>query len=282
MNGLIDREVLRELVFEALRKEPRTNCGGIEIYVEETARSRNVFPDAKECQANGINYSYYDQGKLNPGDKLAVREMVWDLIIDRVLTIGMDDVNDKWPFVRLTEFGSEVVSDRSPSYYDPGGYLDVLRASTPNLDPGIEQYVIEGLHCFRQRLFFAAGVMLGAAAEKSVLLLLQSIRDAAADQQEREDLSRLLERGRMPTIYKAIQDKIEALVKAQTLPYAVHQGCTEHLLSLFEMIRVQRNEAVHPEAGQVSKSKVFLTIQSFPACLETVARLTGWLSENTV
>jgi len=43
-----------------------------------------------------------------------------------------------------------------------------------------------------------------------------------------------------------------------------------------EELRSQRNDAVHPAAGQIEKNKVFITIQSFPAALELVYRLMCW------
>ena len=146
----------------------------------------------------------------------------------------------------------------------------------PNLDPIISQYVAEGLHCFSQRLFFAAAVMFGAAAEKAVLILLQSITDTTTNAQRRGELANLLDRPRLPSIFESVRDELDRAIRDGTIPYEVHKGSKKHVLSLFETIRVQRNDAVLPQGGQVEKTKGFLTIQSFPAALELAYRLTGW------
>src|SRR4051812_31962665 len=44
------------------------------------------------------------ENKLNQGDEGLIREIIWDLIIQRVLTIG-DFHNHTWPFLTVTEYG---------------------------------------------------------------------------------------------------------------------------------------------------------------------------------
>ncbi len=79
-----------------------------------------------------------------------------------------------------------------------------------------------------------------------------------------------------------IMKTIDPLIKAKTIPYSIHQGCTEHLMSLFEMIRVQRNDAIHPISGQVDRTKVFLSLQTLPTVLESIYKLIEWFQSNTI
>lgn len=90
----------------------------------------------------------------------------------------------------------------------------------------------------------------------------------------------MLERPRLPTIFQAIRETLSTLVESHTIPYSVHQGCNEHLLSLFEMVRVQRNDAVHPAAAVVNQTKVFLSLQTFPTALECIHGLADWARDN--
>ena len=279
---MIDYQVLRRLVLEAIKVDPRTQYGNITHSVKQLAVRYDVFPTEEECRERKINYGFYREKRLNPIDLLNVNQIIWDLIVDRVLTVGMDSSNDKWPFLRLTEFGQSVAEQTSPTYYDPEGYVAKLSSLTPKLDSVIKQYVLEGLHCFRQRLFFAAAVMFGAAVEKAILLLLESIANAEADQKKSQKLIKLLNRPNLSEIFSAIQSRLDTLKKAKTIPYSIHQSSTEHLLSLFEMIRVQRNDAVHPAAAQVNKTKVFLTIQAIPSALEVLYRLMNWFKKNQI
>lgn len=43
---------------------------------------------------------------LNKTDQARVREIVWDFIILRYITIG-DEIHDSWPFLSLTEHGKD-------------------------------------------------------------------------------------------------------------------------------------------------------------------------------
>src|SRR5437899_1257423 len=148
---MIEYKVLRKVVFEVLRNHPRTNFTVIIPKVGELAASADTFPTEEDCPKKGIDYSYYEQRRLNPNDELNVSQIIWDLIVDRVLTMGSDRANLEW--LRLTEFGNAVVSSEVPGHYDPEDYLASLESFAPKLDPVIRQYVIEGLNSYRQRLF---------------------------------------------------------------------------------------------------------------------------------
>jgi hypothetical protein len=277
---MIDYQLLKKLVFEVLKEGIELNDKKIILGVEKLVNQYNAFPTKEDCAQCRIDYRYYQEKRLNPLDELSVNQIIWDLIIDRVLTIGMDASNQEWPWLRLTEFGRSVVEQTTVTYYDPEGYGTTLDSVAPEIDPIIKQYAVEGLNCFRQRLFFASAVMFGAAAEKAILLLLESIGNAETNKRRQQEIMQLLDRPNLPKIFSNIQSRLDLLIKAKAIPYSVHQGSNEHLLSLFEMIRIQRNDAVHPTAGQVNKTKVFLTIQSLPVALEVVFRLIDWFKKN--
>lgn len=123
--------------------------------------------------------------------------------------------------------------------------------------------------------------MAGAAAEKATLLLLSAICKWTSDPQEKQKCEQLLDKGRLPAIFDKITDTLTALTKSGgPIPYTVHQGCIEHLFSLFEMIRVQRNDAVHPACATVDRTKVFRSLQTMPVALQVVYRLIKWFEES--
>jgi hypothetical protein len=279
---MIEKHILRALVLEALSKTPQTQIVSITNDVEKLVAEHGLFPSADDCQRSGIDYKYYQQRNLNPIDKLTINQIIWDLIIERVVTPGFDASNPDLPFFRLTEFGKDYISQSAPHYYDPQGYMEFLRNIVPNLDPVTEQYIFESLNCYRQQLFFASAVMIGAAAEKAILLLLQAITDSMSNPSSKRKAAQLLDRPNLPDIFDTIGKTLNPLIKAKTIPYSVHQGCTEHLMSLFEMIRVQRNDAIHPITGLVDRTKVFLSLQTIPTALESINRLIDWFKSNSI
>ena len=279
---MIDKQILRALVLEFLGQTPKTQLVEAVNAVEGLVIERDLFPSREECERLQIDYHYYEAKQLNSVDRFAISEIVWDLIIERIVTPGFDASNPNYPFFRLTEFGKDYIAQASPHYYDPQGYMEYLKAIVPNLDTTTEQYVFESLNCYRRQLFFASAVMIGAAAEKAVLLLLKAIQDSMSDQSKKKKMGQLLDRPNLPEIFDTINKTLVPLIKSNTIPYIVHRGSTEHLLSLFEMIRVQRNDAIHPITGQVDRTKVFLSLQTIPIALESINKLLEWLSSNSI
>ena len=279
----MENSILRKLILEVLKEGKGSQYLVIVDEVEKLAAQRNLFPTREECEKGGVDYNrYYQSKRLSPNDKLKIQEIIWDLIVERILTVGVDDCNPDWPWVRLSEYGESVVKAPVLPYYDPEEYGAVINSVASSVDRVIKQYAIEGINCFRQRLFFASAVMFGAAAEKTVLILLEAIVNAETDQKVKHKLTKLVERPNLPEIFASIRERIDALIKAKTIPYAAYEGSIEHLLSLFEIIRSQRNDAVHPHIGEVNKTKVFLTIQAFPAALEVVYRLIEWFNNRKI
>jgi len=280
---MIEKNILRALVLEVLSSTPKTQIANTINDVERLVAEYELFPSSDDCQRLSIDYKYYEHKTLHPIDKLTINEIIWDLVLERVVTPGADWENQGFPpHFRLTEFGKDYISQSAPHYYDPQGYMEFLRNIVQNLDPVIEQYIFESLNCYRRQLFFASAVMIGAAAEKAILLLLQAITDSMSNPSKKKKAVQLLDRPNLPEIFDTIRKTIDPLIKAKTIPYSVHQGCTEHLMSLFEMIRVQRNDAIHPITGQVDRTKVFLSLQTIPTALESINRLIEWFGSNSI
>ncbi|MGD0233394.1 MAG: hypothetical protein ABSC55_02535 [Syntrophorhabdales bacterium] len=217
-------------------------------------------------------------GPFGSAEHVQIKRIFWDLCVERIISWGTaTDSEARWPFFHVTPFGYEYLEQMAPHFLDPDGYVRYLLAFVPNLDAVVLQYTQESARAFRAQLWFASAVMLGAASERTVLLLLEAVRDRALDP-EKAKLTKLLDQPRLGEIFKVIQTRVAAEIKAGRLPYSVHQGCTEHLLSLSEMIRVHRNEAVHPAVAKVDRRKAFIALQTFPEALRVIEGLRNWFA----
>lgn len=223
----------------------------------------------------------FSEEKLGPfgeTEHVQTNRILWDLSVERIISWGTErDSEARWPFFHVTPFGREYLEGTPPHFLDPDGYMRYLAALVPGVDAIVLQYTQEAARAFRAQLWFAAAVMLGAASERTVLLLLEAVRDRTSDP-EKAKLTKLLEQPRLGEIFKAIQARVTAEIKAGNLLYSVHQGCTEHLLSLSEMIRVHRNEAVHPAAAKVDRQKAFIALQTFPEAMQVIEGLKKWFT----
>ena len=277
-----EKSFLKSIILQALKENPSTQFSSVIRDVEKICNSNTVFPSEEESSHRNLPYGIYQRGGKICVDEELIRHIIWDLIVDRAVTVGADRHNEKWPWLCLTEYGEKVADQTLPTHHQQDRYIEFLKAEIPDLDETILQYVQEGLGAYQRLLCFAAAVMYGAAAEKALLLLLGSIGDALTDPGEKQKVQNLLEGGRLPKVFNEVRDRISALITEKKIPYSVHQGCLDHLLSMFEMVRVQRNEAVHPKAGEVSKDKVFLTQQTLPTALSSTYRLIGWFKQNDI
>jgi hypothetical protein len=180
----------------------------------------------------------------------------------------------------LTPRGLAWAASLEPLPEDVEGYMAVLRRLVPSLDSVIDQYVREGLSSFERQSYFSAAVMIGAAAEKAVYLLAESMVDAFSDARRQETFKKLIERRKLNELFHTLEKTIRDAYVARALPFAVFDGAVSHLMSLIEAIKVQRNDAVHPMNAVVSADSVRLSFAAFPYALEKLVALRAWFLAN--
>jgi hypothetical protein len=177
----------------------------------------------------------------------------------------------------MTLRGLEWAKGNEPLPEDIAGYMKFLHDRIPNLDAVIEQYITDGLIAFERGAYFAAAVMLGAASEKALYLLAEAMVDALKSPKEKQTLEQHLKGRSLNPLLTFVRDAFERNRKVPNIPY---DGAIPHLMSMFEAVRTQRNDAVHPTTGQVSPDSVRLLTASFPYALSKCEELRVWLRAN--
>jgi hypothetical protein len=180
----------------------------------------------------------------------------------------------------ITRRGLEWGAGEEPVPEDARRYMEVLRSLVPNVDDVIRQYIEESLVAYERQAYFAAAVMIGAACEKAVYLLADAFLRSLRDPNEKKKLGEAMQRRSITRLFDGIQELLTA--KARIIPYNVTEGAEQHLLSFLDSVRVQRNEAVHPNAALVTPSKVHLSLAAFPHACEKVFELIRWLDANPI
>lgn len=181
-----------------------------------------------------------------------------------------------------TERGLQWIKGAEPIPEEVTGYMKFLREHVATLDDVIEQYILEALAAFNREAYFAAAVMVGAASEKAVYLLAASLLNALKPSRRRTTLETALNRRQLFALLDCVRVTIEesSAGNLAPIPYSVSEGAASHLASLFEAIRAQRNDAVHPMNATVSASSVRLLLHSFPYALSTTEKLRTWSDAN--
>ena len=172
---------------------------------------------------------------------------------------------------QITKRGQEWANSVESLPEDYNGYMKQFGAST---DVVVREYISEALQTFMHGTYFASAVMLGAASEKAVYMLADALVLAIGDATKQSQLKNRIAERRLDRLFTFIERIIVEGHDSGAIPYSVMEGTTRHLLSLFEYIKVQRNDAIHPLNFQVSADSVRFSLNAFPLAFSKVEALT--------
>jgi hypothetical protein len=237
----------------------------------------------REAGQPGQRFFADGRGFLGRGDIPLINEVIWDLIVERVLTVGADSANPDWPFIHLTEFGSQVVKEQRWSPYDPDGYVRELCEQAPALAYLCKMYAEEALQCFRSGCYLAAVVMLGAASEGIVTELFRRFVAAlkAGEVPEAPGVETKIEREQsVYRKYEVFRKHFDTLVKPK-LPPELGDDLNLQFDGVFNLIRFYRNDAGHPTGTRIERMSAFTSLVLFVPYCKRVEGLIGWLQTNS-
>jgi len=100
---------------------------------------------------------------------------------------------------------------------------------------------------------------------------------ALKNQTRQQRLQDLLNGRSLNSLFTFLRDTLENNRRTASIPF---DGAIAHLMSLYEAVRTQRNDAVHPTTGQVSADSVRLLTAAFPYALSKSEELRAWLVAN--
>lgn len=225
--------------------------------------------------ANGVTELAISKGLVREGDmgkiaayrfaQIHVRELMWQLLVQGILTFGQDPINNSWPFYSLTEYGRAVVRESNPQPYDPDGFLSAFRRKAPTAHPVVLAYLEEAVHAFNAGCPMAAAVVLGGASEMAIVDLIGAIRDAIDDPTKKSKfVEATSSRKSITARYEALRGKIDGMIGAGQIDVDMHESTRSDLDGAFNLIRRLRNDAGHPEMlRDVTLDSVFMTLRLF-------------------
>ncbi|MDQ1771723.1 hypothetical protein GQR60_13145 [Labilibaculum sp. A4] len=214
---------------------------------------------------------------LQKRDENRVREILWDLIIERVITIG-DYQNDSWPHLSLTDYGQRVLDSEEPVPNDPSEYLKRIKKEIPELDNIIETYLAESVRTYNINQLLSATITLGCASEKALLLLIDTFRDTFEDTVKQERFRKKIEGKFIKTQFDELNKELQ-FIKG-SLPYELKDNYTNTLIGIFEMIRSNRNQAGHPTGKKIDKDTLFANLQVFIPYCKLIYNLKGYFNDH--
>jgi hypothetical protein len=183
-----------------------------------------------------------------------------------------------WPWFRITSFGRKVLSTTDYVPYDPENYLGKFRVEFPTADPIILRHLEEGLRCLAKGLLLAAPVMIGCAAEKAMLLLIETFRDAITDPTKKAAFEKDIKSWMISKKYDALWDRLQ--VAQAGLPPELKEDLHTVLDRVFDLIRTIRNDTGHPTGKVVDRETVLANFILFPVYCKRVFALVDFYRRN--
>lgn len=198
---------------------------------------------------------------LSERQREEISGIVWDLVVQRAVTFTQQG----YPWLRVTEYGKKVAEQEGPVPYDPVGYLEHLKAKSPNISQLALEYTQEAILCFRGGAYRATAVMLGVASEEVFLSLIRSFQDK---------YNQII----IPNKYKPFQQIRDDFTKHfkpknGDLPSEVKNNIEQTLNGIYDLIKKGRDDSGHPTGIEITRDEVFASFSVFPIYVERVNKI---------
>lgn len=272
----LNNEELRSLVLDTLRDNKKTQIVSFNNSVANNALAKGLLKkDTRNIYSNGNVH-------LEKNDIARVQNILWDLIIEGIIRPGLADGNNNdFPFFHVTEKGESILSSETVTPYDPDSYIKQLSKDIDNIDDIVIKYLEESLNTFRIGCYLSSTIALGCASEKAFLLLIESFKNAMNNHDSREKFSKAVEGKTIKRQYDEFMKYYNSTFKSR-LNGDLREGFDTTVLGVFEMIRMNRNDAGHPTGKQIERDILYSNIIVFRSYIKKIYQLINWLTVNSI
>ena len=253
-------EVARQIVLRRLKEDP-TWC--------------HMPVDASEFD----RYVNFPSNQNRERFLFLVREVIWDLLFQGVISPGENAPNPNLPWFHITDYGREVVAAERFVPHDPVGYIKEIRAVAKMCVSEVTfTYLEEALRCFTRGCHMASVLLLGVCAESVFLNLCNTISHSLKGAKEKKKFSDL---NSVKSKHRWIISKFESLpreAKREQLP----ESLDTTLGALYDLIRCQRNDLGHPQDSppRVPRDLAFVFFRLFPTYVGDVETFANFCKVN--
>jgi hypothetical protein len=208
--------------------------------------------------------------RMDDRDVELVRDVFWDLFRQGIITLGLNDSNDHWPFFRLSHHGKETLLNKnSYRFHDATSYLGLIKGEAPDISGIALNYLEEAIATFYSDCLLSTCIMIGVAAEIEFLRLL----DVGMANQNYSSLFKPVNSER------TLRQKIVRFQRVpSSLPEPIRTSSGEdietHVNTIQSILRVSRNDAGHALADKTpNREQVYVYLQLFAPSVGHITRL---------
>jgi len=226
---------------------------------------------------------YHYLAKLYPsnpnGAHRIARELLQEFVNNSVLFIGTGD-DQGFPWFTLTAYGRECIEKNEILPFDPNGYLVSIQGRVPGLDSVTITYLREAISTFNREFYLSASVALGVAAESLILRMIDAYISAFTDAQRKANAEKRYEGKLLRAQYGQFKQDFNSL--RPSLPRELYADFETHLDSIFQLIRVTRNDSGHPSGTVPERAVVTANLQAFPYFAQRVLAIEKYFETNSI
>lgn len=258
-------EEIRETVIEVILNEAVNQYAAV---LEHAAR-RLAKQHGAPPLATGMAYPGAHT-QLHPNNSSLVLEVVWDLFRQGFITLGLNDANPGWPWLRLSRFGRHALLTTSPyRFHDTNSFLRLVKTDIPDISPEAVTYLEEAVAAFYADCLLACCVMLGVAAEAEFLRLVDVASSSAVHGEKFAPVKKLTFVRQKLTNF---QDLLKPLIPA--LPKNSTEDLEINFMAIQSVLRIARNDAGHPSGVQPPlREQVYVFLQLYVPFARQLMRL---------
>ena len=269
----MERQEIREKIWQYLHGALTTSSrGGSQLH------NRQVL--LNDFQRHFQSIKPNESWEFNSLNWQIVREEIHGLYTANVLLPGYAGGNGSGSVFTISMFGAECINTGDILPFDPDGYVKALRQRIPTIDAVAVAYMHESVACFSRQFLLSSTITLGAASEKSIIVLIETFADAISNATEKAAFKQKIQSAGLYVKYKLFKDELEK--RKGAIPANLLRDFDVKVDSIFNFIRLNRNAAGHPTGTNVDRSGLQANLQMFASYAESIYALIGHLRTNPV
>lgn len=221
---------------------------------------------------------FYPHPQASIAQRIA-RELLQEFVNNNLLFVGCGD-DQGFPWFTLTAYGVECINKGELLPFDPNGYLVSVQSRVPGLDNVTMIYLQEAISTFNRDFYLSASVALGVASEQLILRMIDSYVAAFRDLQRKATAEKRYEGKQLRAQYGLFKQDFSSL--RPSLPRDLYADFETHLDSIFQLIRVTRNDSGHPSGAVPERAIVMANLQAFPYFAARVLAIVKHFEANPI